>query len=30
MKMNGMKMIYYWIVNIIFDFFTYSLTIFLF
>lgn len=27
MKMNGMKMSYYWVVNFIFDFFTYSLTI---
>lgn len=30
MKMNGMKMMYYWIVNIIFDFFSYAITIILF
>lgn len=27
MKMNGMKMVYYWMVNFVFDFFTYALTI---
>ena len=30
MKMNGMKIIYYWVVNFIFDIIIYVLTIFLF